>query len=211
MGEQAAQCGFCTRFFRLNMEAPYKKPKKIKIVLLAIMLIALGGLIAIYIGFQRDSETPELISESDEPDTTLSIGKISQTATREGKKEWSLEASSAKYTEKAGQMVLKDLAVTFYLDDKSKIMLTADQGILNTDSNDIEVSGNVVVKNEEYQLLTDTLSYIHDKRMLYSNAPVTISGTSARVVADKISVDLNNKKLTLEGDVETTLDDHITP
>jgi LPS export ABC transporter protein LptC len=192
------------------MEAPYKKPKKIKIFLLATMFITLGGVIAYYIVFKQDSKAPELIPESVEPDATLSIGKIRQTATRKGKKEWSLEARSAHYVDKTGQMVLKDLVVTFFLNDKSEIILAADQGMLITDSNDIEVSGNVVVKNKEYRLLTESLSYAHDKRVLYSNAPVKITGTSARLAADSISLDLNNKKLTLEGGVETTLDYHFT-
>ena len=192
------------------MATEYKKPKKLKIFLLATILIVLGGVIGIYIGFQQDSKVSESIPESVEPDATLSIGKIHQTATRKGKKEWSLEANSARYVDKTSQMVLKDLMVTFFLDDKSEITLAADKGILNTDSNDIEVSGNVVVKNKEYKLLTERLNYAHDKRVLYSTAPVTISGPSAHLAADTISFDLNTKKVTLEGSVETTLDNNFT-
>jgi LPS export ABC transporter protein LptC len=192
------------------MATQYKKPKKIKIFLLATIFIVLGGVIGIYIGFQQDSKVSESIPESVEPDATLSIGKIHQTATRKGKKEWSLEANSARYVDKTSQMVLKDLMVTFFLDDKSEITLAADKGILNTDSNDIEVSGNVVVKNKEYKLLTEKLNYAHDKRVLYSTAPVTISGPSAHLAADTISFDLNTKKVTLEGSVETTLDNNFT-
>jgi LPS export ABC transporter protein LptC len=192
------------------MATQYKKPKKIKIFLLATIFIVLGGVIGIYIGFQQDSKIPESIPESVEPDATLSIGKIHQTATRKGKKEWSLEASSARYVDKTSQMILKDLMVTFFLDDKSEITLAADKGILNTDSNDIEVSGNVLVKNKEYKLLTERLNYAHDKRVLYSTAPVTISGPSARLAADTISLDLNTQKVTLEGSVETTFDNNFT-
>jgi LPS export ABC transporter protein LptC len=187
------------------MTTEYKKPKKLKLFLIATICITLGGVIWIYIGHQQDSTVTEPISESPEPDTTLSIGKIHHTATRKGKKEWSLEAASANYIGKTSQMILDDLTVTFFLDDASKITLTADKGILNTDSNDIEVSGNVVVINREYKLLTEKLNYAHDKRMLYSTAPVKISGPEAHFAADKISFDLNTKKVTLEGSVETTL------
>jgi len=190
------------------MQAPYKKPKKIKIVLLVILFIALGGVIVIYINSQQESKVAESIPQSVEPDTTLSIGKIQQTATRKGKKEWSLEAVSARYVDKTSQMILQDLLVTFYLSDKSEITLTADEGILNTDSNDIEVSGNVVLENKDYKLLTERLNYVHDKRLLYSKTPATISGTSVRVTADTLSYDLNTRQLTLEGNVETTLDDN---
>jgi LPS export ABC transporter protein LptC len=187
------------------MATEYKKPKKLKIFLLATICITLGGIIWIYIGHHQDSTITEQIPESPEPDTTLSIGKIQHTATRKGKKEWSLEAASAHYIGKTSQMVLSDLKVTFFLDDASEITLTADNGILNNDSNDIEVSGNVVVINREYKLLTNELNYAHDKRVLYSTAPVTISGPDAHLAANKISFDLNTKKVTLEGSVETTL------
>lgn len=194
----------------ISMATEYKKPIKLKIFLLATIFITLGGVIGIYIVFQRDSKVTESIVEPAEPDATLSIGKIHHTATRKGKKEWSLEAGSANYIGKTSQMVLKDLTVTFFLDDTSEITLTADKGILNTDSNDIEVSGNVVVINKEYKLLTERLNYANDKRVLYSTAPVTISGPAAHLAADMISFDLNTKKVTLEGSVETTLDNNFT-
>jgi LPS export ABC transporter protein LptC len=192
------------------MATEYKKPKKLKIFLLVTIFITLGGVIWIYIVFQQDSTVSESIPESVEPDATLSIGKIHHTATRKGKKEWSLEADSANYLGKTSQMVLKNLMVTFFMEDASEIILTADKGILNTDSNDIEVSGNVVVINREYKLLTEKLYYANDKRVMYSTTPVTISGPDVQLAADTISFDLNTQKVTLEGSVDTTLDNNFT-
>ena len=102
-------------------------------------------------------------------------------------------------------MILKDLAVTFFLEDGSEVTLAADQGVLKTDTNDIEVSGNVIVKNNEYRLLTEKLTYAHKRRVLYSNVPVTISGTATQISSNSILFDLNQKKLTLEGSVETAI------
>ena len=192
------------------MAADYKKPKKLKIFLLATIFVTLAGVTLIYIVFQKDSSVSESIPESVEPDATLSIGKIHHTATRIGKKEWSLEADSANYIGKTSQMVLKNLLVTFFMDDASEITLTADKGILNTDSNDIEVSGNVVVINREYKLLTEKLNYANDKRVMYSTTPVTISGPDVHLAADTLSFDLNTQKVTLEGSVDTTLDNNFT-
>ncbi|MEJ2727437.1 MAG: LPS export ABC transporter periplasmic protein LptC [Deltaproteobacteria bacterium] len=194
----------------MSTTTEYKKPKKLKILLLATIFTILGGVIWIYLGFQRGSTVSEPMTESVEPDTTLSIGKIHHTATRKGKKEWSLEAASANYIGETSQMALKDLTVTFFLDDASEVTITADKGNLNTDSNDIEVSGNVVVINREYKLRTEGLNYVHDKRVLYSTAPAVISGPEGHVTADKISFDLNTKKVTLEGRVETTLENNFT-
>lgn len=188
------------------MATEYKKPIKIKIILLATIVIALGAIIGIYIGFRQASEPAPVNPESIEPDASLSIGKIQQTATREGRKEWSLEAASAHYIDKTGEMVLRDLKVVFFLEDKSEILLKAERGVLKTESNDMEVSGHVVLENEDYKLLTETLSYAHDRRLLYSKEPVTISGSSAVLAADSMSFDLNSKALVLQGRVETNID-----
>ncbi len=194
-------------FHQTLMANAYKNPKLIKAILLATIIIALGTVIAIYIGHRQDSRAVERISESAEPDATLSIDKIYQTATRDGKKEWSLEASSGHYMGETRQLILKDVKVTFFLKDKNEINLSADQGILNTDTNDMEVSGHVVLKNNKYNLLTEKLSYVHDQRVLYSKAPVTISGNTAHLAAESLRFDLDSKKLTLEGGVATAIDE----
>ena len=188
------------------MAAEYKKPKKLKIFLLATIFVTLGSVIGIYIGFKPNPEIAESEPQTVEPDATLSIGRIHQTATRNGEKEWSLEANSAHYIEENNQMILKDLTVVFILKDNSEVNLKADQGILNIDSNDIEVSGHVVLKNQEYSLFTEKLAYAHNQRVLHSNDPATISGQSMQVAADSMVFDLNSKKLTLEGSVESTFD-----
>ena len=191
------------------MTTVYKKPRKLKLILLATIVIALGTVIAIYIQFRSDVYVAEQVVESEEPDATLSVNKIQQTATRDGKKEWSLEASSGHYLDKTRQLLLKDVKVTFFLKDKSEIILKADQGTLNTDTSNIEVSGNVILKNNEYRMLTENLSYLHDQRLLYSKAPVRISGASAELAAESLSFDLDAKRLTLEGRVATTIDEDL--
>ena len=192
------------------MATPYKKPTKIKIILLATITIALGSVIAVYIQSRSDTNVGQPVAKSEEPDATLLLDKIQQTATRDGKKEWHLEARSGHLIEKTQQLILKDVKVTFFLEDNSEILLTADQGILKTNSKDMEVSGNVVLKNNEYKLLTNTLSYQHKKRVVFSKSPVKISGTSAQVAADSLKYDLNAKKLTMEGGVGTTIDENVT-
>jgi LPS export ABC transporter protein LptC len=187
------------------MATQYKKPKKLKIFLLVTIFVILGGIIGIYLGFKEDPQVIESEAPYVEPNATLSIGKIHQTATRNGKKEWSLEADSAHYIEEDNQMVLKDLKVVFFLRDNSEINLKADQGVLKIDSNDIEVSGNVVLKSQEYNLATEKLAYAHDQRLLHSNTQATIFSRSTQLTADSMAFDLNAKKLTLEGSVETII------
>ena len=186
----------------------YRKSKKLKYVLLLIVLIAVGIVVVVYMGYRRLSEAPELILSTIQDGADMSIGKIHQTATRDGKREWSLEAASAHYMEDEKQVILNELSVTFYLDDGDEIYLTAERGVLNTGSNDIEVSGNVIIKKDTYQLTTDKLNYENKQRIIFTRGPVLLTGEDARVSANSASLDLNTKTIILKGNVESTISEN---
>ena len=186
----------------------YLKSKKLKLILLSVILIAAGIVVVVYLAYQRLSNAPELLLSTIQEGAYMSIGKIHQTATRDGKREWSLEAASAHYMEDKKQVVLNELSVIFYLEDGSEAYLTADRGVLNTASNDIEVSGNVVIKKDTYQLSTDKLNYQNKIRTIFARVPVLITGKDARVTADSASFDLNTKKIRLKGNVDSTVSEN---
>ena len=167
--------------------------------------MTIGTIAAVFLGYQRVSNAPELLLSSIKDGANLSLGKIRQTATRDGRKEWSLEAGSAHYIENDKKAVLKDLLITYFLEDNQEVHLEAEQGILQTDTNDIEFSGNVVIRNQDYQLKTDRLSYKHEQRVIFSNDPVKISGASAELSAASIQYDLNANKIVLTGNVEAAI------
>jgi LPS export ABC transporter protein LptC len=185
--------------------AQYLKSKKLKIVLLSVILVGVGIVVVVYFAYQRLSDTPELILSTMQEGADMSIGKIHQTATRDGRREWSLEAASANYMEDKKQVFLSELSVIFYLEDGTEAYLTADRGVLNTVSNDIQVSGNVVIKKDTYRLVTEKLNYQNKERMIYARLPVLITGEDARVSADSASFDLNAKTIRLKGNVESTV------
>jgi LPS export ABC transporter protein LptC len=69
----------------------------------------------------------------------------------------------------------------------------------------MEVSGNVVIKKDNYLLATEQLNYDHKQRIIFSEVPVSISGNSTNILADSAIFDLKTKKIWLEGNVEGTL------
>ena len=135
----------------------------------------------------------------------ISIGKAHQTATRNGIKEWNLDAASVNYMVKKNQAIFQDLSITFYLKNKTEVYLTANKGILKIDSNDMEILGNVVVKNSIYRLKTENLFYRHNQRIIFSKVPVKVSGAAFNLVADSMSLNLNTNKTMFEGKVQGTL------
>ncbi len=182
-----------------------KKTKKLSIFLLIVILSAVGMIVSVFIGYRQVSNAPELLLTSIKEGANLSLGKIRQTATRDGIKEWSLEADSANYMEAENKIDLKKLAVTYFLEDNREVYLEAEQGILQTDTNDIEVSGNVVIRNDEYQMKTEHLNYDHGQRIIICDQSIRIWGQDGELKAESAKYDLKADKIVLKGNVVATV------
>ena len=179
--------------------------KKLKLILLSVIFVGLGVTLAVFISHRRMSGKEKNIVSDIRNNANISIGKAHQTATRNGIKEWNLDAASVNYMVKKNQAIFKDLSITFYLKNKTEVYLTANKGILKIDSNDMEILGNVVVKNSIYRLKTENLFYRHNQRIIFSKVPVKVSGAAFNLVADSMSLNLNTNKTMFEGKVQGTL------
>jgi LPS export ABC transporter protein LptC len=177
---------------------------KLNFLLILIIFLAFGVILTVFLndreGLEKDGAPGAMVSSR----ANISIGKAHQTATRNGIKEWSLDAASADYMDDKNQAVLKDLSVTFFLKDDTQVYITADRGILKTDSNDMEIYDNVVVKYTQYKLRCENLHYEHEKGIIFSNVPVNITGDSFQLVADAMSLNLNTNRTLFEGKVKGT-------
>ncbi len=179
--------------------------KKLKLILLSIIFVGLGLSLAAFISHRRLPGKEKNIVSDIRNKANISIGKAHQTAIKNGVKEWNLDAASVDYMVKKNQAIFQDLSITFYLKNKTQVYLTANKGILKIDSNDMEILGNVVVKNLTYRLKTENLFYRHNQRIIFSKVPVKVSGAAFNLIADSMSLNLNTNKTMFEGKVQGTL------
>jgi LPS export ABC transporter protein LptC len=185
----------------------YKRPRRLKILLLAVILTVCAVVMAIF-GVHRSrwsDGTPGWLPF--QQGTTLSMNRLTHTATRNGIKEWTLRAASAEYMHTSKQALLEDLAVTFFLEDRGEVHLTAEKGILQTDSNDIQVAGHVAVVNQGMRLTAETLTYNHTRRTISTTRPVAVHGPDISLRADAMTLDLVTQYTELTGQVEGEFSD----
>lgn len=143
------------------------------------------------------------------PETTtqaiMALSKVHQTATKDGQTQWELDADAAELEAGTGKMVLKAPSVNFFLEDGTRIQLTAREGVLYTTTNDMEVRGKVLIRNDRYTLKTETLTYAHDHRVLMATSAVQITGKSIDLKAATMRYDLNTNQTQFDGQVEGIL------
>jgi LPS export ABC transporter protein LptC len=97
-----------------------------------------------------------------------------------------------------------DVRVSFFLENDREVMVKGRQGQLDTETNDIEISGNVIVQDADYQLVAETILYDHVNRKINIPVPVTITGQTFKLQADRMTVDLESETAVLKGMVKGT-------
>lgn len=181
----------------------FGNPARIVKWLLAVIVVAVvaavGGMF--YLTRTVDDAPGKLLSAVSE-NTDIALDNISHTAASEGRTQWRLTAEKARVTDGKQQIQLTRPAVIFYLEDGGEVRLTADRGVLETRSNDIAVSGNVVVTNRDYRLTTEALQYTHDSRVLAADRPVAIEARWAALTAQHMRVDLDAGTADFDGNVK---------
>ncbi len=177
---------------------------RFKGVLLWLIVGVLGGIAVTTIVLMQRREIAEdvkTVKEEFNPQADAILGKIEQVSTKNGRTEWRLTADSAEMMEVANRLKLNNIFVTFYLENGGEIYLTATSGLVNTTTNDIEVTGDVVIENEVYQMTTEQLRYNDQKRLLISDSPVNLTDGASALAADGMQYDLDKNRARFTGNV----------
>jgi LPS export ABC transporter protein LptC len=179
-------------------------PRKVNIFLFAVIILLISLILIAFIRHKIILKNTKAPLPPENTEATLSIKKFHHTATKKGDKQWFLEADSAQFFSEENMARLTDISVTFYLKDDQNIFLRANKGQLNTKTNDMTISGNVVVTMPQYILKTENLNYHHQSHIVNINSPVKITGSSMALTADTMSYEMKSGTLKCIGNVEGT-------
>jgi hypothetical protein len=89
--------------------------RKITIALVAFSLITTGIIAGIFIKNRYLSQDPVKLITSIKQNTSLAIGNVHQVSTRDGIKEWILDARSAHVIDESKQLMLEDVTVVYFV------------------------------------------------------------------------------------------------
>jgi lipopolysaccharide export system protein LptC len=179
--------------------------KKITVVLIAFCLITTGVIAGIFIKNRYLSQDPVNLISTIQKNASLAIGNVHQVSTRDGIKEWILDAKSAHVVDESKQLMLEDVTVVYFVKNGQEVRLTGDRGILKTESKDIELTGRVVLTYTDYTLKTEQINYDHGQRILFTSTPVHITGKSVDLTADTMKYDINANQTWFQKNVEVSM------
>jgi LPS export ABC transporter protein LptC len=188
----------------------FAKRTLIRIFIVGIVLM-FGLLVTVFIKYREFSDNPAKLVDVIPEGTDIAIGEIRHTSVKDGRKEWSLEAASANYSDDTKEALFKDVQVVFFLENNREVMVKGRQGRLKTNTNDITISGDVTVEEADYKLAAQEIRYDNGQRQIDIPVPVTITGRGIELHADRMTVDLSSETALLEGAVNGVFRGYDTP
>ena len=178
----------------------------LRFLLGVIVLGSLGGVaLVVWLTLTPGPETkaspqkPEVLAD-------LKLDRVHYTETREGVKEWELEAASAVFFKGENTVMLDNVRATFYGKEKEIYVLIGEKGKYNTETKVIEVYDGVKIDSSDgYHLRTRSLKYQSEQRELHTSDPVEMQGPDLEVKGVGMIVDLGHERVRILGGVTTIL------
>jgi len=136
----------------------------------------------------------------------LKLDRLRYTETREGVKEWELEAASAQYFKEDGTVVLEKVRAAFFGKDDQTYSLEGEKGRLNTQTKAIEAFDGVKLESSDgYRMETRSLRYQADKRELVTGDAVEMNGPQGKITGTGMVVHLDQQRIKILGQVTVVL------
>ncbi len=182
-----------------DMISGLRTRNRLLFTLAVIMGCVVAALLSLYMVNRITSTEPIIKNIGIDSKTLVALGAMRQTSTRNGIKEWTLEAASARIIREKHLAVLTDVSVLFFLATGEEIHLTSKAGTIDTEQQDMTFSDTVVVSHDAQFLETDRLQYEKKRHIIYSMNPVILTTPRAKMTADRMTLDLNTHVVRLTG------------
>lgn len=136
----------------------------------------------------------------------LKLDRLRYTETREGVKEWELEAASAQYFKEDGSVVFEKVRAAFFGENEQTYRLEGEKGRLSTQTKAFEAFDGVKLETSDgYRLETRSLHYQADKRELSTGDPVEMHGPQGNLTGTGMIVHLDQQRIKILRQVTVVL------
>ena len=109
-----------------------------------------------------------------------------------------IKADTVRYLKKDNLLLFDNVTVTLKASDGETFVMTGKTGQLNTNTNDIEIAGNIeIISHSGKRFTTDRLTYSHGNKRLHTNSAIVMETPRMQVSAVGMSLSLQNEELTL--------------
>jgi LPS export ABC transporter protein LptC len=137
-------------------------------------------------------------------DEDLALDNFEYRDVRDGQTRWTLTAARAEYFEGRRETVLNRVNAVFFLEDGGRVKLRGNEGILDNETSNMQISGNVHLNYQDtYRLLTDRLDYDRQRQLMHTPAPVLLEGSGLVLEGIGLHLEIERGRLSILEEVRT--------
>ncbi len=175
------------------------------LLLISIAALLSGGAFAVWKNLS--SRTPEELVKSLPGNIDIAFGDVDYTETRGAEQFWRLQADSVAREANRQEVQLENVRMTFYdQEDYGDIHLTARKGRWFSETGNVELVGDVVVKSDQGQaLFCQQLFYDNQAELITSESPVRLVAEDMETTGQGFEVLLSQKRFVILSQVQTRL------
>jgi LPS export ABC transporter protein LptC len=168
------------------------------------------AVIGIFIGLKVRSAVdslPAIAAEVTSKDGNLTLNNFEYRDVKKGNARWTVWADTATYFEDRKETVLDQVKAVFFLKNGGQVELLGERGVLHTDTNNMEVSGNVGVSfGTGYKLTTDRLLYDRGKELIHTSEEFVLKGQGLTTKGQGMRLEIEKKSVTVLRHLGTQLE-----
>lgn len=184
--------------------------QRIRVIRWLLFLSMAVAVIGIFIGLKVRSAVdslPAIAAEVTSKDGNLTLNNFEYRDVKKGNARWTVWADTATYFEDRKETVLDQVKAVFFLKNGGQVELLGERGVLHTDTNNMEVSGNVGVSfGTGYKLTTDRLLYDRGKELIHTSEEFVLKGQGLTTKGQGMRLEIEKKSVTVLRHLGTQLE-----
>jgi LPS export ABC transporter protein LptC len=181
------------------------KFRKSKVVVVIMIVVIIGAAAVIFFVERSSSSKNQFLNIlSDKVD--LQVKNVLYTDVGASGMKWEIRADSAKYVKNENLVLFDRIRVKLVMSDGRTLVMTGDKGKSNTETKDMEISGNVEIITEKGdRLTTDILKYSGSEQRIYTDSAVKLENSRMQVKGVGLSFSLEDKDVALLSKVKANI------
>jgi LPS export ABC transporter protein LptC len=181
----------------------FMKNKK-AIIIGSVVFLVLAAVVILILRTEYSSEENRIKILSDNID--LQVRDVLYTDVADTGLKWEIIADTAKYMKNENLAVFDNLKIKVIMQDGKTFVMTGKSGRMNTETKNIEISGNVtIVSDRGDRLTTDILKYSGSEKRFYTDSPVVMENAGMQVRGTGMTLSLNDQGVSLLSKVKARI------
>lgn len=167
------------------------------IIAAVLVVLILGGI------YYFIKEEPIVLQETkapleEIPNIRLVDNKLVEV--KDGKIKWELSVGGLEFDKKANQVYLVNVKGIFYQDNGSKLNMTAEKAVMDTDKKNIVMTGSVQAESSDGGIITaDEMKWLSDQERIVGSGNVKLTKNDVIITGDILESDAKLDKVKVHG------------